>query len=69
MISDLVISISLISSNVLVAVLAILQYLTRRDVAEVKHATNSMKDELVAATQVAAESKGRDDERTRQEAQ
>ena len=31
-------------------------------------ATNSMKDALVKATQVAAESKGRDEERARQEA-
>lgn len=37
------------------------------DLAVVKHETNSMKDALVASTQIAAEAKGRDEERKRQE--
>lgn len=65
--NDTLIAISVISTNVLVGVLALLQYLTRHDVKEVKHATNSLQDKLVDATQLAAEAKGRDEERAKQE--
>ena len=40
-----------------------LQRMTQTKVEEVRHATNSMKDELVASTAIASEAKGRDDER------
>ncbi len=40
-----------------------------KNVQKIETATNSMQDKLVAATQLAGESKGRDDERARQDEQ
>lgn len=45
-------------NSLLIAITAIMTYLTRKDMASVKHETNSMKDALVAKVGEAADAQG-----------